>query len=107
MAEVSEKNNLNHFRYYIKTRFKSTKRLFNLFNVIGGLSFVAIWTLYIILMFIGITGLPTILRSANVTNFVDESANIETGYIYSVRQKLLKTKVAITEQVLNTSMLLP
>lgn len=66
LPEVAEQNNLNHFRFYIKTRLKGTKRLFRLFDVIGGFSFVAIWALYIISLFMGITGLPTILRSADI-----------------------------------------
>lgn len=66
LPEVAEQNNLNHFRYYIKTRLKGVKRLFNLFDLFGGFSFVAIWALYIISLFMGISGLPTILRSADI-----------------------------------------
>ncbi len=66
LPEVAEQNNLNHFRYYIKARLRGPKRLFNLFDLIGGFSFVAIWALYIISLFMGVSGLPTILRSADI-----------------------------------------
>ena len=66
LTEVAEQNNLNHFRYFVKTRLKNAKRLLNAFSTIGGLSVVAIAFIYIALMFVGVSGLPTILRSMDV-----------------------------------------
>ena len=66
LSEVTAENNINHFRYYYKTRFNSAIVLLNIFAAIGGLFFVGVAFSYIILMLAGITGLPTILREIDV-----------------------------------------
>lgn len=66
LPEVAEQNNLNHFRYYIKTRLKGAKNLFNLLAIVGGFWYAIIWVAYIASMFMGVTGLPTIIRSPAV-----------------------------------------
>ncbi len=63
LPEVAEQNNLNHFRYYIKTRLKNARNLFKCLDFIGAFSFLGICVLYILLIFAGVSGLPTILRS--------------------------------------------
>ena len=66
LPEVSEKSNLNHFRYYVKNRFKAFRYIINILAfIIGGL-FAVLTLAYAGLMFAGITGLPTILRSLEV-----------------------------------------
>ena len=66
LPEVAEQNNLNHFRYFVKNRFKNTKRFLNVLSAVMGFSEAGLALIYIILMFVQITGLPTILRSFDV-----------------------------------------
>ncbi len=66
LPEVAEQNNLNHFRYYIKTRLKNARILFKCLDFVGGFSFFGVCILYILLIFAGITGLPTLLKSVEV-----------------------------------------
>ena len=66
LPEVAENNNLNHFRYYVKNRFKNYGRALNFLSVISGFAVVAVAILYIFLTLAGISGLPSILRSYDV-----------------------------------------
>lgn len=66
LPEVAEQNNLNHFRYYIKNRFKKLRYIGNILAFITGGLFAVLTLGYVGLMFYGITGLPTILRSLEV-----------------------------------------
>lgn len=66
LPEVAENNNLNHFRYYVKNRFKKYRYIGNILAFITGGLFAVLTMGYVGLMFYGITGLPTILRSLEV-----------------------------------------
>lgn len=66
LPDVAENNNLNHFRYFIKRRMKNARLLLNFLSFVDGLFFVGIFVIYVMLMFAGISGLPTILRSIDV-----------------------------------------
>lgn len=66
LPEVAEQNNINHFRFYLKKRVKTSKNLLNFLAFMGGVFFAFVAIAYIALMFSGITGLPTVLRSVDV-----------------------------------------
>ena len=66
LPEVTAENNIDHFRYYFKKRFKSAIVLLNILAVICALFIIGVAFCYIVLMFAGVTGLPTILRDIEV-----------------------------------------
>ena len=69
LPEVTEQNNLNHFRYFIKNRFKNARRFIGFLDFIYGCGIAATAILYVVAMFMGITGLPTLLRSVDTILF--------------------------------------
>lgn len=69
LYEVTEQNNLNHFRYYLKNRFKTRKNIHRFLEALLGFFGGGLLVFYVVLMFIGISGLPTILRSFDVMIF--------------------------------------
>ncbi len=69
LPEVAEQNNLNHFRYYLKNRFKTKKNIHRFFGTLLGFFGGLLLVFYVAVMFIGVSGLPTILRSFDVMLF--------------------------------------
>ena len=69
LPEVAEQNNLNHFKYFIKNRFKNARRFNSFLDFVFGCGIGATSISYIVGMFMGITGLPTLLRSADTMLF--------------------------------------
>ena len=66
LPEVAEQNNLNHFRYYIRTRYKKDNILFDVFASTLGIFSALLCFSYIFLMFAGVAGLPTLLRRFDI-----------------------------------------
>lgn len=69
LLEVAEQNNLNHFRYYLKNRFKTKKNIHRFLEALLGFFGGLLLVFYVVVMFIGVSGLPTILRSFDVMLF--------------------------------------
>lgn len=69
LSEVAEQNNLNHFRYYLKNRFKTKKNIHRFLEALLGFFGGLLLVFYVAVMFIGISGLPTIFRSFDVMLF--------------------------------------
>ncbi len=69
LPEVAEQNNLNHFRFYLKNRFKTKKNVHRFFEALLGLFGGLLIVFYVMVMFMGVSGLPTIFRSFDVMIF--------------------------------------
>ena len=69
LPEVAEQNNLNHFNYYLKNKFKTRKNVHRFLEVLLGVSGAGLLIAYVAAMFLGVSGLPTILRSIDVMIF--------------------------------------
>jgi plasmid maintenance system antidote protein VapI len=69
LPEVTEQNNLNHFIYYLKNRFKTKKNIHRFLEALLGFFGGLLLVFYVVVMFIGVSGLPTILRSFDVMFF--------------------------------------
>ena len=69
LSEVAEQNNLNHFRYFLKNRFKTKKNIHRFLEALLGFFGGLLLVFYVAVMFIGISGLPTIFRSFDVMLF--------------------------------------
>ena len=63
LPEVAEQNNLNHFKYYVKNRFKGARRLCLFLNEIFGLAMVVTLFIYIGSLFLSGIGNAVDLRS--------------------------------------------